>query len=102
MHKNASHNREFYFNENNLILRDHVNYECFNFSYLHFAPNIDLMFNDNKLITKFGTVVLENFRNIVLEDYDYCDGFNKIKKAKKLKMEFIQESKIQINIINNL
>ena len=102
IHKNASHNREFYFNENNLILKDHVNYECVNFSYLHFAPNIDPMFNDNKLITKLGTVVLENFRNIVLEDYDYCDGFNKIKKAKKLKMEFIQESKIQINIINNL
>ena len=102
IYNNASHNREFYFNENNLILRDLVNYEHVNFSYLHFAPNIDPILNDNKLTTKLGTIILENFRNIVLEDYDYCDGFNKIKKAKKLKMEFIEESKIQINIGNNL
>ena len=30
---NASHNREFYFNENNLFLRDYVNHECVNLSF---------------------------------------------------------------------
>ena len=82
IYKNASHNREFYFNENNLFLRDYVNHECVNFSYLHFAPNVNPILNDNILTTKFVTIVLENFRNIVLEDYDYCYGFNKIKKLK--------------------
>tara|TARA_B100000212_G_scaffold124503_1_gene93459 strand:+ start:9907 stop:11583 length:1677 start_codon:yes stop_codon:yes gene_type:complete len=101
IYKNASHNREFYFNENNLFLRDYVNNECVNFSYLHFDPNVNPILNDNILTTKLVTIVLKNFRNIILEDYDYCYGFNKIKKAKRLKMEFIEESKIQINITNN-
>ena len=93
---NASHNREFYFNENNLFLRDYVNHECVNLSFLHFAPNVNPILNDNILTTKLVKIVLQNFRNIVLENYDYCYGFNKTKKAKRLKMEFIEKSKIQI------
>ena len=65
---------------------------------LHFAPNVNPILNDNILTTKLVKIVLQNFRNIVFENYDYCYGFNKTKKAKRLKMEFIEKSKIQIYI----
>ena len=51
---------------------------------LHFYPNVNPILN-KYTATKLVKIVLQNFRNILLENYDYCYGFNKTKKAKRLK-----------------
>lgn len=96
----AFHTRKFKFEENSIIIEDSIEskkqHQCI--SYLHFHPKVNVILG-NDTITYDGIRI--NFygnENIQKEDYMYTEGFNKLKKAEKMKIYFTKKLKMEIHI----
>ncbi len=82
------HTREWFFEDKNIIIKDHLDKTANAKAYLHFHPNID-----KKSILKH---VHHTSNNAIIEDYEYSLGFNKTTKAHLLVMPFTQTLKVEI------
>lgn len=94
----ACHKRDFLLKEDYLIVHDFVDKNFRNTSFLHFHPDIEVLLSDNFLSTEFADIKFENFENITLDNYEFCNEFNLTSSAKRLKMNFNKQSTIKIYI----
>jgi len=93
------HSRKWVFGENSLTIEDTIspvaNYAD---SFLHFHPDINVqkleegLYQVGKLHLKF-----DGYIDSELSDYEYCQGFNKMKTAKKLTVSFRKSLKMTIS-----
>ena len=70
-------------------------------SFLHFHPNCNI--NVEKHIINIDsaiTIVFKNHRNLTIKEYDFSLGFNKTKKAFKIRTLAEKKSKIEISYEN--
>mgnify|MGYP001162757514 FL=1 len=100
LQRNIYHQREINFYESKILLKDVVNNDHLNYSYLHFHPSIDIEVRKNSIMTSMAEIKFSGFKEIKVEDYSYAEGFNLLKNSKKLKMIFSKESLIEINIFD--
>jgi len=99
-HINMQHCREFLFNDNSIMIKDKVKGPHLTNikSSLHFHPDRKIKLLDNSvLIDDKVELKLINHIKLKVINYDYCEGFNKTKKAKKLISFVNNESLITIN-----
>ena len=92
------HKRDFLLKEDHLIIHDFVDKDFRNTSFLHFHPEIKVLLSDNFLSTEVADIKFENFENISLDNYEFCNEFNITSSAKRLKMNFNKQSTIKIYI----
>ena len=58
-------------------------------AYLHFHPDVEVFLKGNIIETSLGNIHLEHTTGqIELEDYNYCLGFNKTIKSKRIIITF--------------
>lgn len=86
---NVLHTRKWKFNDESIIIEDFLSNDTNAVSYLHFHPNVE-----KKDIEK----CIKIDAKYEIEEYKYCLGFNKYKKALKLKTKFNKELKMEIKI----
>lgn len=99
----ALHTRTFKKLDNKLIIEDQIqsNKSHTIESFLHFHPDCNINIKKNKInINSEITILYSCYKNLLLEDYDYPIGYNKWKKALKLRALVEKESKIEINYEN--
>jgi len=96
--KNVYHKREINFYESKILLKDEINTNYLNYSYLHFHPSINIEIDNDILRTSKAEIKFSGFKEMFIEDYRYAEGFNFLKNSKKLKLVFTKDSLIEINI----
>lgn len=99
-HLNMQHSREFIFNDKSIIIKDDVKGSHLKNikSNLHFHPDRKIkVLNNSILIDDKVELKLINHMKLKVINYNYCVGFNKIIKAKKLISFVGKESIIKIN-----
>lgn len=93
----ARHIREFCVAEDNVVVVDYIYGEQKEVvGYLHFHPGIKLeKKKEGRFLLNNSILRIENAISIQIEEYFYCIGFNKFKKAKRLKIIFSDELKMR-------
>lgn len=64
---------------------------------LHFHPNVELKLSNNEVFIDNLHITLEGFAGMTIESYMFASGFNKLKKAKRIKLKMASETRILIN-----
>ena len=94
----AYHRRKFTTEEKNIFVEDFIEGEDLEASaYIHFHPDITIEVQEktvlaNNIVLKFDT------DNIELHEYDYAPAFNRLQKAKKIKIDFTKSLRMEIKI----
>ncbi|WP_323757917.1 alginate lyase family protein [Roseivirga sp.] len=65
-------------------------------SILHFHPDVQLKVLGNDIFADKIRIKLEGFCSFALESYEYADGFNRLKEAKKLVLKPSETNQIEI------
>ena len=66
-------------------------------SFLHFHPDCNISFEENKIMVDSEiTITFTNHRNLIIQEYDFPLGYNRTKKACKIRTLIEKESKIEI------
>lgn len=95
-----NHKREFTWLNNITIEDTLIGKPIESYAYFHFAPNIECVVQGNKVIIKnIAILFFEDILSIELDNYNYSLGFNKSIIAKKIKVAFIYNYKITIQIM---
>ncbi len=69
-------------------------------SSLHFHPDVEFKISGNDIFADKIRIKLEGFRSFALESYEYADGFNRLKEAKKLVLKPSETNQIEIQYVN--
>ena len=97
----ANHTRTFIKFDNFFVVEDHIksnkNHKIE--SFLHFHPNCEVILKGKYIhVNSVILIKIFNTKSIKVEDYNYSLGFNKTKKAKKVRALVENKSKIEIRI----
>ena len=70
-------------------------------SFLHFHPDCNINFEENKItVDSHITILFNSHSNLVCEEYDFPLGYNRTKKAYKIRTSAETKSKIEISYEN--
>lgn len=95
----ALHTRSFSKLDQKLIIEDIIESKKSHQieSFLHFHPDCNISVEKNKIeVDSVITITFKNHRNLIVEEYDFPLGYNRTKKACKIKTSTEKESKIEI------
>ena len=97
------HTRTFNRTKNKFVIEDYIESDREHQieSFLHFHPRCDVTIKDTYI--KVGSdlkINIINAEKIILEEYDYSMGFNKTKKAKKIRAFVKKHSQIEVYYAN--
>ena len=70
-------------------------------SFLHFHPDCNISVEEDKIkVDSDITIAFKNHRNLIVEEYDFPFGYNRTKKACKIRALTEKQSKIKISYEN--
>ena len=94
------HTRKFIFEDKKIVIEDILEGKTSShgISYLHFHPSIECCINKNTITFGRASIKIKNSIKIEKENYFYADEFNKLKEAKKIKIYFKNNLKMEIKI----
>ena len=95
----AFHTRSFYKLSQKLIIKDFIDSKRTHQieSFLHFHPDCNISVVENKIMVDSEiTITFKNHRNLIVQEYDFPLGYNRTKKACKIRTLTEKESKIEI------
>ncbi len=70
-------------------------------SFLHFHPDCNIRVEEDKIkVDSDITIAFKNHRNLIVEEYDFPLGYNRTKKACKIRTSTEKKSKIEISYEN--
>jgi len=88
---NIQHTRTFHNQTNQLLIEDTITgnpKQLPAFAHFHLSPLFDPILNGNEVKTTLASIRFDQAENITITEYNYCEGFNKIKRANKLIIQF--------------
>ena len=94
------HTRKFVALENIFIIEDRIEskkeHTCVN--YLHFYPGLEPNIKNNEILINNIKIKIKNYDNIQIENYLYAKEFNLLIEAKRVKIMFTKNLKMEIMI----
>ncbi|MBI5373891.1 MAG: alginate lyase family protein [Candidatus Schekmanbacteria bacterium] len=94
----AVHRREFEFHDTKVVISDSIisNRKYLSFAFLHFHPEVNVNVENNMVIADGKQIIITGYENIEMNDFDYAIGFNRLLKAKMVKVSFYKNLTIEI------
>lgn len=88
--ESVKHVRKWFFNDQKLLIEDVLNGNPENAkAYFHFHPDVEVKLKNNNQIRANALIFeFEGSQEIVLQEYEYCLGFNKTIPAQKVEVSF--------------
>jgi len=95
------HKRVFTSYEKSIVIKDFLigqaNNNFLHRAYIHFHPSIDdIKILEDRIIIKDVILLVKGSKNLELDDFTFANGFNKVEKAKVLKITFANELLVEI------
>ena len=85
-----------------MIIKDNLNLDQSAKSFLHFHPDVEVRWDsrnrvvlDNKVLISFS-----NWEKINIQSYMFSKDFNNLQESKKIVIQFKQNTKIRISLID--
>ena len=99
------HRRKFMLFDNHFVIEDHLDSKYNTKVFLHFAPRIEIINIDKTFFIKKNgksllKLVVDNFVESKIEDYDYSPGYGELLKGKKLIISF--EKKLRMSFFEGI
>jgi len=92
------HKRKFIIKEEHIFIEDFIEGETLEASaYIHFHPDVTVIVQEKTVLVNNFILEFET-NNIELEEYSFAPEFNKLEKAKKIKINFTKSLKMEIRI----
>ena len=96
------HRRTINVTESEMIIKDNLNLDQSAKSFLHFHPDVEVRWDsrnrvvlDNKVLISFS-----NWEKINIQSYMFSKDFNNLQESKKIVIQFKQNTKIRISLID--
>ncbi|HLG35906.1 MAG TPA: alginate lyase family protein [Bacteroidia bacterium] len=85
-----AHKRLWTFLADRIAITDYIleNHQHSSKAYLHFHPDARIEWNAGKISSDNFVIEFKNHNHLVLEDYDFAEGFNLLRKAKVAVISF--------------
>lgn len=96
--------RKWQFSEDTIIVTDSIeakNTNLFPIARLHFHPDVSLRIDDNRILADSVSIVIDNFIDVQIKEFQFCEGFNKFKKAKKVEISFKSSLGCKFHLVSN-
>ena len=88
-------------NYDEFVIEDSVNGICDSISYIHLAPNVQILSNSKtKICTNLGTITIKNADSVVVSDETISFEYNSFKSIKVIKIKFLDKLTYKIIPIN--
>ena len=93
--QNCTHQRSFIFKDRAIVVKDELSNKEISKSYLHFHPEVEIGMDDSGQINfSHGSISFESpngalvKEDISLKDYNFAQGFNRLRKSKAIEVVF--------------
>ncbi|MEC3880170.1 alginate lyase family protein [Parapedobacter sp. 10938] len=91
----VNHTRSFSIEPSKIVITDTLTKSVNATSYLHLYPNVDIheVLLDAILLTNGVKIVVEGADSVIVEEYDFAEGYNVYRQAKRIAIPFTQHLK---------
>lgn len=93
------HRRTFHWDEQGIEIDDQLTEDRPATAYLHFYPGISLELQEKVVTGDFGSITFTTPCSVVIQDYCYALGFNRLLKAQCVAIQFRQHLNTKIQLL---
>ena len=95
--KSCLHTRSFSIQNDNFVIADSLSSEADAISILHFAPEVEIIFSDSRMVvTNLATIRLEGANAVKIDNACISTGYNTFKQIKTLRIHFSEKASCSI------
>ncbi len=98
------HTRIFETNEKEIIIKDKVSKidkakDLEKIAYLHFHPDIEIELQNDTVKTNMGNIKIKGAEKVEIDDFYYAPEYNRLKRAKMIKIKFKDDCQYKFTFV---